>query len=207
MLLMTANRLVAEALDTPFLLLPFRPETDTASAKTFVGNFFKANREGSQHYTGSSLRRELVLTDPAVRLFVPKILRLANITTGSVQYPQMVLESHARRSCNMASIRRVCPRRTGYVLSFCPAKSSKGLTRSDSNMARTAFHTFIPLTVDSNARKNIIYDFFDLLTAIAAHGKTNGLGGRKLSRMAGWWAFEHSDDGKGFEGGYRMWLT
>jgi len=74
-------------------------------------------------------------------------------------------------------------------------------------MARNAFHTFIPITVNSNARKNIIYNFFDLLTAIAAHGKTNGFGGRKLSRMAGWWAFEHSDDGKGFEGGYKSWVT
>jgi hypothetical protein len=52
-----------------------------------------------------------------------------------------------------------------------------------------------------------IYNFFDLLTAIAAHGKTNGFGGRKLSRMAGWWAFEHSDEGKGFEGGYKSWVT
>jgi hypothetical protein len=74
-------------------------------------------------------------------------------------------------------------------------------------MARNAFHTFIPMTVESNARKNIIYNFFDLLTAIAAHGKTNGFGGRKLSRMAGWWAFEHLDDGKGFEGGYKSWVT
>jgi Domain of unknown function (DUF1708) len=59
--------------------------------------------------------------------------------------------------------------------------------------------------VDSDARKQIIFDFFDLLSAVAARGKTNGLGGRKLSRMAGWWAFAHSDDGKGFDGGYKSW--
>ena len=34
-----------------------------------------------------------------------------------------------------------------------------------------------------------------------------GLGGRKLSRLAGWWAFDLSDDGKGFEGGYRSWTA
>lgn len=77
--------------------------------------------------------------------------------------------------------------------------------RSDSNMARDSFATFIPLSVDSDARTKIIFDFFDLLSAIAAHGKTNGLGGRKLSRLAGWWAFEHGDGGKGFEGGYKGW--
>ena len=77
----------------------------------------------------------------------------------------------------------------------------------DSNMARDSFATFIPLSVDSDARSNIIFDFFDLLSAIAAHAKTNGLGGRKLSRLAGWWAFEHSDVGNGFEGGYKGWAS
>lgn len=72
-------------------------------------------------------------------------------------------------------------------------------------MAKHAFDTFIPISVDSEARKQIITDFFDLLAAIAARGKTNGLGGRKLSRMAGWWAFEHPDNGKGFDDGYKSW--
>jgi hypothetical protein len=31
------------------------------------------------------------------------------------------------------------------------------------------------------------------------------MGGRKLSRLAGWWAFEFVEDGKGFDGGYRTW--
>lgn len=79
--------------------------------------------------------------------------------------------------------------------------------RADSNMARDSFATFIPLSVDSDARTKIIFDFFELLAAIAAHGKTNGLGGRKLSRLAGWWAFEHADSGKGFDGGYKGWAA
>lgn len=80
------------------------------------------------------------------------------------------------------------------------------LTRAtDSNFARHAFDTFIPLSVETEARKQVIFDFFDLLAAVAARSKTNGMGGRKLSRMAGWWAFEFSEDGKGFDGGYRTW--
>jgi hypothetical protein len=74
-------------------------------------------------------------------------------------------------------------------------------------MARSAFKTFIPLSVENGARSAIIFDFFDLLSAVAAHGKTNGFGGRKLSRMASWWAFEHKDTGNGFEGGYKSWLN
>lgn len=74
-------------------------------------------------------------------------------------------------------------------------------------MARDSFKTFIPLSVDNELRSKIIFDFFDLLSAIAAHSKNNGHGGRKLSRMAAWWAFEHRDTGNGFEGGYKAWLT
>ena len=77
---------------------------------------------------------------------------------------------------------------------------------ADSNMARDSFATFIPLSVESDARTAIIFDFFDLLSAIAAHGKTNGLGGRKISRLAGWWAFEQGGGSEsGFEGGYKGW--
>ncbi|CAN8100874.1 unnamed protein product [Discula destructiva] len=76
----------------------------------------------------------------------------------------------------------------------------------DSNMARDSFKTFIPLSVENGARTSIIFNFFDLLSAIAAHGKMNGLGGRKLSRMAAWWAFEQKDTGTGFDGGYKEWL-
>lgn len=72
-------------------------------------------------------------------------------------------------------------------------------------MAIHSFDTFIPLSVENEARKQIIFDFFDLLAAISARGKTNGLGGRKLSRLAGWWAFELNDGGKGFDGGYSSW--
>ncbi|KAK8103824.1 uncharacterized protein PG998_010857 [Apiospora kogelbergensis] len=56
----------------------------------------------------------------------------------------------------------------------------------DSNMARDSFRTFIPLSVDNEVRTVIIFDYFDLLSAVAAHGKMNGFGGRKLSRMASW---------------------
>lgn len=61
------------------------------------------------------------------------------------------------------------------------------------------------MSVASQAREKIIFDFFELLAAVAAHGKTNGLGGRKLSRLAGWWAFEHSNTSHGFESGYKSW--
>lgn len=96
--------MLAEALDTPFLLLPFRPETDTVPAKTFINNFYKGNREGSKNYTGSSLRRELILTDPAVRLLGLVARSLADMGTDLVQYSQMVLESHAWWCGNLASL-------------------------------------------------------------------------------------------------------
>ncbi|KKZ62235.1 hypothetical protein EMCG_03297 [[Emmonsia] crescens] len=77
----------------------------------------------------------------------------------------------------------------------------------DSLFARDAFSTFIPLSVESDSRTKIIFDFFDLMAAVAAHGKSNGFGGRKLSRYAGWWAFEHIDTGNGFESSYKNWAS
>lgn len=108
----------------------------------------------------------------------------------------------------MGGLRIVQGWRTRYELAM-----SLGSTRApaeqvpDSDMARDAFSTFIPISVDSDARTKIIFDFFDLLASIAAHGKSNGLGGRKLSRYAGWWAFEHSDTGNGFEASYKNWAA
>jgi hypothetical protein len=100
--------------------------------------------------------------------------------------------------------------RVGEIGEMCSTKTrSRGtqltINLVDSKMAKNAFTVFIPMSADSDARKRIVFDFFDLLAAVAARGKTNGLGGRKLSRMAGWWAFEHSDNGKGFDGGYKSW--
>ncbi|KAI0178566.1 DUF1708-domain-containing protein [Hypoxylon sp. FL1284] len=104
------------------------------------------------------------------------------------------------------------------VLKWCWSRLQSGVVgwdayelfkvgEQDSNMARDSFSTFIPLSVENQARSHIIFDYFDLLSAIAAHGKSNGFGGRKLSRMAAWWAFEHKDTGSGFEGGYKSWLS
>lgn len=91
---------------------------------------------------------------------------------------------------------------------MCTALSLRhvSLTLSaESRMAKSAFDTFIPLSVTSEAREKIIFSFFDLLAAIAASSKRNGLGGRKLSRLAGWWAFEQIQEGQGFQAGYRSW--
>ncbi|EQL02000.1 hypothetical protein OCS_02285 [Ophiocordyceps sinensis CO18] len=76
----------------------------------------------------------------------------------------------------------------------------------DSNKARDSFKTFIPISVENGAKQRIIFDFFDLIAAIAAHGKSNGFGGRKISRMVAWWAFEQRETGSGFDGGYQAWL-
>ncbi|KAL5116281.1 hypothetical protein ACEQ8H_005839 [Pleosporales sp. CAS-2024a] len=161
----------SRALDMPFVLLPFRPTSDTSASRNFVRNFFKADYEGTGHYTGEGLATELRLTEPLT----------------------------------LCSIIKWCwSRLPGGVVTW-DAYELFRIGEADSNFARHAFDTFIPLSVDSEARKHIIFDLFDLLSAVAARGKTNGMGGRKLSRLAGWWAFEFAEDGKGFDGGYRTW--
>ncbi|KAH7086986.1 hypothetical protein FB567DRAFT_56556 [Paraphoma chrysanthemicola] len=161
----------SRALDMPFVLLPFRPTSDTSASRNFVRNFFKAAYEGNRQYTGEELATELRLTEPLT----------------------------------LCSILKWCwSRLPGGVVTWDVYELFR-IGESDSNHARHAFDTFIPLSVESGARTRIIFDFFDLLSAVAARGKTNGMGGRKLSRLAGWWAFEFSEDSKGFDGGYRTW--
>ncbi|KAI9835689.1 MAG: hypothetical protein M1819_001866 [Sarea resinae] len=162
----------SRALDTPFLLLPFRPDSDPSAARTFIRNFFN-QVAGKAELRGGQLQHELRLTDPMV----------------------------------ICSVMKWCwSRLPGGVVSW-EAYELFRVGEQDSNMARDAFAAFIPISVDSDARTKIIFDFFDLISAIAAHGKSNGLGGRKLSRLAGWWAFEHSDSGNGFDGGYKSWAS
>lgn len=161
----------SRALDMPFMLLPFRPASDTSASRNFVRNFFKAAYEGSRQYTGEGLATELRLTEPLT----------------------------------LCSIMKWCWSRLPNGVVTWDAYELFRIGESDSNFARHAFDTFIPISVESEARQRIIFDFFDLLSAVAARSKTNGMGGRKLSRLAGWWAFEFAEDGKGFDGGYKTW--
>ncbi|KAJ6157730.1 hypothetical protein N7470_005322 [Penicillium chermesinum] len=160
-----SHELKARALDTPFLLLPFRPSSDPSAARTFIRNYFTQSFEQGA---------------PELRLNEPMVL---------------------------CSVLKWCwSRLPGGVVTWEAYELFK-VGEQDSDLARDAFSTFIPISVDSDARTKIIFDFFDLLAAIAAHGKSNGLGGRKLSRYAGWWAFEHNDTGNGFEASYKNWAA
>lgn len=78
-------------------------------------------------------------------------------------------------------------------------------------MAQDAFAKLIPVLVDTPARAEIINLFFDLLSAIAAHWKTSGMTGLKLSRMSALWAFalnqesESEDRQFTFAEGHKAW--
>ncbi|KAL4996406.1 hypothetical protein BDV10DRAFT_172395 [Aspergillus recurvatus] len=167
------QELKVRALQTPFMLLPFRPSSDTVTARTFIRNYFNQSLKRGSPFAGDELAHELRLTDPMV----------------------------------LCSVMKWCwSRLPGGVVTWEAYELFK-VGEQDSQFARDAFSTFIPISVESDARTKIIFDFFDLLTAIAAHGKSNGLGGRKLSRYAGWWAFEQTDTGNGFEAAYKNWTS
>ncbi|EGD99238.1 morphogenesis protein [Trichophyton tonsurans CBS 112818] len=124
---------------------------------------------------------------------------------GPLQGSQLAQELRLSEPMVLCSVMKWCwARLPGGVVTWEAYELFK-VGENDAQFARDAFSTFIPLSVDSDARTKIIFAFFDLMAAIAAHGKSNGLGGRKLSRYAGWWAFEHADTGKGFEASYKTW--
>jgi Domain of unknown function (DUF1708) len=59
------KRLQWIALDIPFLLLPFRPSTETSAARTVVRNYFSP-APGREPQRGAALVRELKMTDAMV---------------------------------------------------------------------------------------------------------------------------------------------
>ncbi|KAF9892908.1 hypothetical protein FE257_000500 [Aspergillus nanangensis] len=168
------------ALHTPFILLPFRPSVDASAARTFIRNYFTQSLEKGSPLGGDALSQELRLSDPMVICSVMKWC-WSRLPGGVVTWEAYELFKVGEQGLDML------------------------IKIADSQFARDAFTTFIPISIDSDARTKIIFDFFDLLAAIAAHGKNNGLGGRKLSRYAGWWAFDHVDTGNGFESAYKNW--
>lgn len=72
-----------------------------------------------------------------------------------------------------------------------------------------SFFTIMPRCVESEFHATIVFDFFDLLASVATHGRKNGLGGRKLSRLAGTWAFDirtpKSEEPTSFADGLAAW--
>jgi len=68
-----ANSLSAAAMDTPFLLLPFRPGSDTPASKSFIKYFYRSKYRGSTDYRGTGLQRELRLTEPIVRALYARV--------------------------------------------------------------------------------------------------------------------------------------
>lgn len=72
-----------------------------------------------------------------------------------------------------------------------------------------AYNTLVPRIAESPAHARIITQFFVLLFKISGKQKRNGLHGRKLARLAGFWAFELLHSNKeaptNFGGGLTCW--
>ena len=63
------DQLIPSALDMPFLLLPFRPASDPVAARSFIRNYFNADR--AFPLRGDRLSQELLLTEPTVSTVHP----------------------------------------------------------------------------------------------------------------------------------------
>ncbi|KAM3456960.1 hypothetical protein MY3296_001330 [Beauveria thailandica] len=179
----------SRGLDHPFLLLPFRPTSNPSGVRTFIRNFFgKDGLDAPIH--GERLQQEVRIAEPMVLASVLKWC-WSRLQGGVVSWDAYEL-------FKIGELGKF-PRHNPI------SHSANAISPADSKLARDSFKTFIPISVESDSRQNIIFSFFELVAAIAAHGKKNGLSGVKLSRMAAWWAFEQRDTGDGFDGGYKAW--
>jgi hypothetical protein len=96
------------------MLLPFRPSSDTVTARTFIRNYFNESLKRGSPFAGDELAHELRLTDPMVRysFHLPGILRITILTwralfehlLGLMQCYEMVLEQAPRRGCHLGGL-------------------------------------------------------------------------------------------------------
>ena len=52
----------------PFVLLPFRPVTQSSDCRNFIRTYFKCRYDGTDALQGANLKNDLRLTEPLVRL-------------------------------------------------------------------------------------------------------------------------------------------
>jgi hypothetical protein len=170
-----------------------------------------------QDYTNSTLALDMPFlllpfrpaSDPsAARTFVRNYFTRALPTSDipALTGPSLSAELRLTEPLVLASVMKWCWSRLAGGIVTWEAYELFKIGEQGSAMARDSFATFLPMVITDKARVQVVFDFFDLLAAVAAHGKTNGLRGRALARLAGWWAFEHNLEGKeGFDGGYKSW--
>ena len=77
------------ALDTPFVLLPFRPASEPSAARNFVRSFFKAAFEETRQFEGEALVQELRLAEPLVGFNGPSSVPCLHHDTANTSRPSV----------------------------------------------------------------------------------------------------------------------
>ncbi|ANZ73133.1 BA75_00596T0 [Komagataella pastoris] len=76
----------------------------------------------------------------------------------------------------------------GYIVGW-KSYAQFAKLEQEQNYPQRAFLDIIPQCLLSPSHASIVYDFFDLIVAIAADTKQNKMSARKISKMCGIWAF------------------
>lgn len=86
----------------PFLLLPFRPTSDSSAARSFIRNYF----DRAMHMHGEMLAQELRLTESMVLCSVVKWCwaRLAGGVVGWEAYELFKVGEQGKRDINSARV-------------------------------------------------------------------------------------------------------
>ena len=86
----------------PFLLLPFRPASDPSAARSFIRNYFDADK--NLYLLGEGLEQELRLTEPMVSKKYKCDTRPLLIFLGPLQHREVVLEQIKWRRGDLGSL-------------------------------------------------------------------------------------------------------
>lgn len=122
--------------------------------------------------------------DKKLSFFLQKVLQNLN-------HPDLVKKIIKRTDCfTLVSALKFlwCRLPNSCVIGWDAYKKFKQQEK-EQDYPKNAFLEIMPNCLSSADHASIVYDFLDLLVRVAAYTKENHLSGRKISKMAGMWAF------------------
>lgn len=182
----------------------------------FVHEFTRSDLRELIHLITQELKLKGTKTPLLMLSFRPKIkdaelskfLEMV-IPTGKKLAKTLVIESaikHADEFTLICALKYLWARLPkNSIIGWDAYESFKSLEKKE-NYPKKAFLEFMPQCLSSPSHASIVYDFLDLIVSIAANAKENQMSGRKISKMAGIWAFQNKSTENNFVDGLQNWL-
>lgn len=181
------------------LPVPASSFNDADNNDTFVHEFARNDIRELVHAITQELKIKGDKTPLVLLAFRPKAEN-SNLTSfltqvipnGTKPAPINIIERVVRNTDEytlMASLKYLWTRLPMNSIIGWDAYETFKKLEAKADYPKKAFLEFMPQCLTSPAHASIVYDFLDLIVSLSANAKENQMSGRKISKMAGIWAF------------------